>query len=59
MIVRFRTLFITGLREKGRERITNGLRNFIAQDNHCAVEVGHLRSEDHSEVVREGADDLT
>ena len=61
-----------GLREKGRERITNGLRSFIAQDNHCAVEVGHLRKgqrpfrvkkpkigEYHSEALREGADDLT
>ena len=34
---------VTGLREKSRERITNGLRSFIALDNHCAVEVGHLR----------------
>ena len=29
----------TGLREKNRERITDGLRSFIAQDTHCAVEV--------------------
>ena len=63
---------VTGLREKSRERITNGLRSFTASDNYCAVEVGHLRrgqqpfkvirqkiSKDHSEVLREGADDLT
>ena len=34
---------VSGLREKSRERITNGLRRFIAHDIHCAVEVGHLR----------------
>ena len=63
---------VTGLREKSRERITNGLRRFIARDIHCAVEVGHLRKsqrpfrvkkpkvgEDQSEVLREGAGDLT
>ena len=54
---------VTGLREKGREPITNGLRSFIASDNYCAVEVGHPRrgqrpfkvirakiSEDHIEL---------
>ena len=30
---------VTGLREKSRERITNGLRSFIASDNYRAVEV--------------------
>ena len=30
---------VTGLREKSRERIADGLRSFIAQDTHCAVEV--------------------
>ena len=63
---------IMGLKEKCRERITNGLRSFIASDNCSAVEVGHLRrgqrpfrvvrpkiSGDSSDVLREGADDLT
>ena len=66
---------VTGLREKkSRERITNGLRSFIAQDNHCAVEVGHLRKGQRpfqglkknrkyvkiiQGVLREGAADLT
>ena len=62
---------VTGLR-KSRERITNGLRSFIASDNHWAVGVGHLRrdqrvfkvirpkvSEDRSEVLREGTGALT
>ena len=66
VIVRFRTL----LRQESRERTTNSLRSFIAQDNHCAV--GHMRKgqrpfrvkkkkidEDYSEVLREGTDDLT
>ena len=61
-----------GLKEKCRERITNGLRSFIASDNCSAVEVGHLRrgqrpfrvvrpkvGGDSSDVRREGADDLT
>ena len=60
------------LKEKCRERITNGLRSFIASDNYSAVEVGHMRrgqrrfkvvrpkvNGDCSEVLREGADDLT
>ena len=34
---------VTGLREKSRERITNDLTSFVALDNRCAVEVGHLR----------------
>ena len=34
---------IMGPKEKSRERITNGLRNFTTSDNHSAVEVGHLR----------------
>ena len=63
---------IMGLKEKCKERITNGLRSFIASDNHSAVEVGHLprgqrpfnvsRPEMNGyrpEVLREGADDLT
>ena len=63
---------IMGLNEKCRERITNGLRSFIASDTYSAVEVGHLRrgqrsfnvvrpkmNGDRSEVLREGAGDLT
>ena len=62
---------IMGLQEKCRERTTN-LRSFIASDNYSAVEVGHLRrgqrpfkvvrpkmNGHRSEVLREGADDLT
>ena len=61
-----------GLKETCRERGTNGLRNIIASDNISAVEVGHMRrgqrrfkvvrpkvNGDCSEVLREGADDLT
>ena len=60
-----------GLKEKCRERITNGLRSFIASDNYCAVDEAHLRrgqrpfkivrpnmSGDCSEVFREEAGDL-
>ena len=63
---------VTGLQERSRERVRNGLRSFIELDNHGALDVGHLRqclrpftvkktklSEDHPEVLREGADDLT
>ena len=62
---------VTGLREKSRERVTNGLRSFVALDTRCAVEMGHLRrglrpfqgqetgNRCISEVLREGADDLT
>ena len=63
---------IMGLKEKSRERITNGLRSFNASDNYRAVEVGHLRrgqrpfkvvrpkmNGDRSEAQREGEDDLT
>ena len=62
---------VAGLRERSGEGIRHGLRNFMDLENHRAVEVGHLRrgprlvkvkkpeSEDHSEVLREGADDLT
>ena len=34
---------IMGLNEKCRERITNGLRSFVASDTCSAVEVGHSR----------------
>ena len=63
---------IMGLKEKSRERITNGLRSFNASDNYSAVEVGHLRRGQRpfkvsrpkmngysSDVLREGADDWT
>ena len=62
---------IMDLKEKCRERITNGLGSFIDLDSHKAVEVGRLRggqrsfevvrpkmSGDCSEVLREGADDF-
>ena len=63
---------IVGLEEKCRERMTNGLRSFIASDNYSAVEVGTCveasgpfnfvrpkMNGDRSEVLREWADDLT
>ena len=63
---------VMGLKEKYRERVTNGLRSFIARDDYSAVEVVHLRrgqrpikvlrltmNGDCSEVLREEADDLT
>ena len=34
---------VTGLCERSRKGIMEGLRNFIKVDNHCALEVGHLR----------------
>ena len=59
------------LKEKCRERITNGLRSFIASDKNT-VHVGHVHGGQRpfkvvrpkmsgycSEVSREGADDLT
>ena len=61
----------TGLREKKKERVTNGLRSFIAQAiivPWCGPPAQILApfrvknakiGEDHSEVLREGADDLT
>ena len=69
--VRFKTL-ITGLKERCGERLTNGLRRFIASDNYSAAEVGLLRrgqrpfkvarpkiNGDRSEVLRERAVDST
>ena len=57
---------------KGRDRITNGLRSFIASDSYSAVEVDHLRGGQRpfkvmrpkmnghrSDVLREGADDVS
>ena len=63
----------TGLHERSRRGITDGLRNFIDSDNHSAVDVGYLRrgtksvsvkklkfSETFAEAtIREGADELT
>ena len=64
---------VTGLHERSRKGIVDGLRSFIEIDNHSAVDVGHLRrglrpfhvqkpkfSEDYPEAaIREGADELT
>ena len=63
---------IMGLKEKCKERITNGLRSFIASDNYSAVGSGNLRRGHgvfkvvrpkmngyRSEVLREEAGDLT
>ena len=63
---------VTGLQERSRKGIMDGLRSFIEMDNHKAVDVGHLHkglrpfhvqmpnfSEVCPEVLREGADDLT
>ena len=33
---------VTGLCERSRKGIMEGLRNFITVDNHCALDVGHL-----------------
>ena len=35
---------VTGLHERSRRGIMDGLRSFIRADNHRAVEVGHLRA---------------
>ena len=62
---------VTGLHESSREGIMEGLRSFIKEENHCAVDVGHWRkgmrpckvqkpnfSEDYPEAaIREGADE--
>ena len=64
---------VTGLHERCRKGIMDGLRSFIEIDTHSAVDVGHLRrgirpfciqkpnfSEDYPEAgIREGADELT
>ena len=34
---------VTGLQERSRKGIMDGLRSFIEIDNHSAVDVGHLR----------------
>ena len=63
---------VTGLQERSRKGIMDGLRSFVETDNHSAVDVVHLRrslrpfyvqkpnvSEVYLEAIREGADDLT
>ena len=34
---------VTGLQERSRKGIMDGLRSFFVMDNHCALDVGHLR----------------
>ena len=65
--------FVTGLHERSRRGITDGLRSFIQADNHSAVDVGHLHqgtrslkvqkpqiSEAFPEAsIREGTNELT
>ena len=34
---------VTGFCERSRKGIMEGLRNFIEVDNHCALDVGHLK----------------
>ena len=43
---------VTGLCERSRKGIMEGLRNIIKVDNHCALEVGHLRGGTRSFKVR-------
>ena len=64
---------VTGLYERSRKGIMEGLRSFIKEENHRAVDVGHLHrgmrpfsvqkpnfSEDCPEAaIREGTDELT
>ena len=62
---------VTVLHERTRKGIMDGLRSFIEIDNHCAMDLGHLRtgsrpfhvqkpnfSEVYPEAISEGADDL-
>ena len=42
---------VSGLLEKSRSRITDGLRKFTAVDNHEAVKVGDLKRETRSKKV--------
>ena len=64
---------VTGLHERSRKGIMDGLRSFTERDNHSGVDVNHLRrdirsfyvqrpncSGDYPEAaIREGADELT
>ena len=43
---------VTGLGERSRKGIMEGLRNFIKVDNHCALEVGQLKEGTRSSQVR-------
>ena len=43
---------LTGLCERSWKGITEGLRNFSKVENHCALEVGHLREGSRSFEVR-------
>ena len=43
---------VTGLGERSRKGITEGLRNFNKVDNHCALDVGHLHAGIRSFEVR-------
>ena len=43
---------VTGLCERGRKGIMEGLRNFIEVDNHSASDVGYLKEGTRSFVVR-------
>ena len=66
-------MVVPGLLEKSRRKVMDGLRKFIAVDNHAAVKIGDLEKEMGSKkavnpkfttdfpgaVVREGADELT
>ena len=55
---------VTGLHEESRRGIMDGLRSFIKEDNHSAVDVGDLRQGTISlkvrkpKTIREGADEL-
>ena len=63
---------VTGLHERTRKGIMDGIRSFIEEDKHSALDVGHWRkglrpchvqkpnfSEDYPEPLREGAHGLT
>ena len=43
---------VTGLCDRSRKGIMEGLRNFIKMENHCALEVGHLKEGTRSFDVR-------
>ena len=43
---------VTDLCERNRKGIMDGLRNFMKVDNHCALEVGHLRKGSRSFKIR-------
>ena len=43
---------VKGLCERSRKGLTEGLRNCFKVDNHCALEVGHVREGSRSFEVR-------